>query len=56
MDGRSGSSMRLNFAGVADEDIREGIRRIGRIVGPDVGLMGGRTIDARGPGGGLTAR
>ena len=30
MDGRRGSSsMRLNFAGVPDEDIREGIRRIG---------------------------
>ncbi len=42
MDGRSGSSsMRLNFAGVADEDIREGIRRISAIVGPDVGLMRG---------------
>ena len=31
VDGRSGaSSMRLNFAGVPEEDIREGIRRIGR--------------------------
>ena len=31
MDGRSGSSsMRLNFAGVPEQDIREGIRRIGR--------------------------
>ena len=29
--------MRLNFAGVPDEDIREGIRRIGAIVGPDTG-------------------
>jgi 2-aminoadipate transaminase len=42
MDGRSGShSMRLNFAGVPDEDIREGIRRIGAIVGPDPRLMMG---------------
>jgi 2-aminoadipate transaminase len=41
MDGRSGAtSMRLNFAGVPDEDIREGIRRIGAIVGPDTGLLG----------------
>ena len=41
MDGRSGSnSMRLNFAGVPDEDIREGISRISAIVGPDTGLMG----------------
>jgi 2-aminoadipate transaminase len=42
MDGRSGSnSMRLNFAGVPDEDIREGIRRISAIVGPDTGLLMG---------------
>ena len=42
MDGDSGaSSMRLNFAGVPDEDIREGIRRISAIVGPDAGLMMG---------------
>jgi 2-aminoadipate transaminase len=41
MDGSSGaSSMRLNFAGVPDEDIREGIRRIGAILGPDTGLLG----------------
>jgi 2-aminoadipate transaminase len=41
MDGRSGSSsMRLNFAGVPDEDIREGIRRIGAIMDGDSGLLG----------------
>ncbi|HYM46623.1 MAG TPA: PLP-dependent aminotransferase family protein [Solirubrobacteraceae bacterium] len=41
MDGRSGSnSMRLNFAGVPDEDIREGIGRIARIIDPDTGLLG----------------
>jgi len=41
MDGRRGSSsMRLNFAGVPDDDIREGIRRIGRTLGPDTGLLG----------------
>jgi 2-aminoadipate transaminase len=40
VDGRSGaSSMRLNFAGVPDEDIREGIRRISAIVGPDTGQL-----------------
>jgi 2-aminoadipate transaminase len=40
MDGRSGtSSMRLNFAGVPDEHIREGIRRIAKIMGPDTGLL-----------------
>jgi 2-aminoadipate transaminase len=41
MDGiNGGSSMRLNFAGVPDDDIREGIRRIGRTLGPDTGLLG----------------
>jgi 2-aminoadipate transaminase len=40
-DGRRGSSsMRLNFAGVPEDDIREGIRRIGRIMGGDGGLLG----------------
>jgi 2-aminoadipate transaminase len=40
MDGRSGSaSMRLNFAGVPDEDIREGIRRISAIMAPDTGVL-----------------
>jgi 2-aminoadipate transaminase len=41
MDGRSGSSsMRLNFAGVPDGDIREGVRRIGKVVREQVGLYG----------------
>jgi len=41
MDGRSGaSSMRLNFAGVPDDDIREGVRRIGRAMGGQAGLFG----------------
>ncbi|HEX4188548.1 MAG TPA: PLP-dependent aminotransferase family protein [Solirubrobacteraceae bacterium] len=40
-DGRSGSSsMRLNFAGVAEADIREGIRRIGEALGGQAGLFG----------------
>ncbi len=45
MDGdRGSSSMRLNFAGVPEEDIREGIRRISAIVGPDTArLMGALT-------------
>jgi 2-aminoadipate transaminase len=43
-DGRSGSSsMRLNFAGVADEDIREGVRRIGKALGGQAGLFGALT-------------
>ncbi len=41
VDGRRGSSsMRLNFAGVPDDDIREGIWRIGKIMGGDTGLLG----------------
>jgi 2-aminoadipate transaminase len=40
VDGQRGSSsMRLNFAGVPDDDIREGIRRISRIAAPDSGLL-----------------
>src|SRR3989440_8847256 len=41
MDGRSGSSsMRLNFAGVAEDDIRAGVRRIGEALGGQAGLFG----------------
>jgi 2-aminoadipate transaminase len=40
MDGRGASSMRLNFAGIREQDIREGIRRIGKVVGEQVGLFG----------------
>jgi len=40
MDGRGGSSMRLNFAGVPEEEIREGIRRIGKVVREQVRLFG----------------
>ncbi len=40
VEGRNGAnSMRLNFAGVPEEDIREGIRRISAIVGPDTGQL-----------------
>jgi 2-aminoadipate transaminase len=40
VDGRGGSSMRLNFSGVSDDDIREGVRRIGEVVREQVGLYG----------------
>jgi 2-aminoadipate transaminase len=44
VDGHRGAcSMRLNFAGVADSDIREGVRRIGRAVGEQLGLLGSLT-------------
>jgi 2-aminoadipate transaminase len=38
LDGRGGSEMRLNFSGVGDDDIREGIRRIGKVVREQVAL------------------
>jgi 2-aminoadipate transaminase len=41
MDGQSGSSsMRLNFAGIPEEDIREGVRRIGKAIREQLGLLG----------------
>ena len=40
MDGRRGaSSMRLNFAGLPAEEVREGIRRIGENMGGETGLL-----------------
>jgi 2-aminoadipate transaminase len=48
LDGQGASSMRLNFAGVRDDDIREGIRRIGKVAREQIGLFG--TLGgARGP-------
>jgi 2-aminoadipate transaminase len=38
--------MRLNFAGVPEQDIREGVRRIGAAVHEQLGLLGSLT----GPG------
>ena len=32
LDGRGANAMRLNFSGVGDDDIREGVRRIGEVV------------------------
>jgi 2-aminoadipate transaminase len=40
VDGRGGSSMRLNFSGVGEDDIREGIRRIGEVVREQVAMYG----------------
>jgi 2-aminoadipate transaminase len=40
LDGRGGSSMRLNFSGVSEELIREGIRRLGEVVREQVALYG----------------
>jgi 2-aminoadipate transaminase len=40
LDGRGRSSMRLNFSGCDEEDIREGVRRIGEVVTEQVALYG----------------
>jgi 2-aminoadipate transaminase len=40
VDGRGGSSMRLNFSGSDEDEIREGVRRIGRVVAEQVDLYG----------------
>jgi 2-aminoadipate transaminase len=40
LDGRGASSMRLNFSGVGESDIREGVRRIGEVVREQVELYG----------------
>src|ERR1700745_109018 len=40
VDGRGGSSMRLNFSGVDEADIHEGVRRLGEVVREQVELYG----------------
>jgi 2-aminoadipate transaminase len=40
VDGRGGSSMRLNFSNANADDIREGIRRIGKVVREQIALYG----------------
>jgi 2-aminoadipate transaminase len=40
LDGRGGSEMRLNFSGVTDDEIREGVRRIGEVIREQVALYG----------------
>ena len=47
VDGRSGaSSMRLNFAGVPEANIREAVRRIAAVLDPDTSLLGALTGSA----------
>jgi 2-aminoadipate transaminase len=45
-ESRGRSSMRLNFSGVGDEEIREGVRRIGKAIGEQVELYGALTSKA----------
>jgi 2-aminoadipate transaminase len=45
IDGRGASSMRLNFSGSTADEIREGIRRIGGVIGEQVDLYQSLTTD-----------
>jgi 2-aminoadipate transaminase len=45
VDGRGGSSMRLNFSAVSEEEIVEGISRIGKVIDAQISLYG--TISGR---------
>ena len=50
VDGRGGSSMRLNFSGADVDDIVEGIRRIGKVVDEQIALYATFTgTDSRRP-------
>ncbi len=49
VDGRGGSSMRLNFSGVDEAEITEGIRRIGKVISEQVELYGALTGEQRLP-------
>ncbi|MGX6447792.1 aminotransferase-like domain-containing protein [Patulibacter sp. S7RM1-6] len=52
LDGRGGNSMRINFSGVAEDDIREGVARIGATVAEQLELYASLTGGARGRSGG----
>ena len=49
LDGRGRSSLRLNFSGVDEEAIREGVRRIGKVIAEQVALYGTLTGERRAP-------
>jgi 2-aminoadipate transaminase len=49
VDGRGSHSMRLNFSGVNEDEIREGVRRIGKVIAEQVDLYGALTGEQRLP-------
>ncbi|HEX5983796.1 MAG TPA: PLP-dependent aminotransferase family protein, partial [Solirubrobacterales bacterium] len=49
VDGRGRHSMRLNFSGVDGDEIREGVRRIGKVIAEQVELYGTLTGEQRLP-------
>jgi 2-aminoadipate transaminase len=48
VDGRGGSSMRLNFSAAGEDDIVEGIRRIGKVIDEQMSLWGTLTTGTTG--------
>jgi 2-aminoadipate transaminase len=46
-ENRGRSSMRLNFSGVDDDEIREGVRRIGKAIAEQVDLYHALTVEQR---------
>ncbi len=55
VDDRGGSSMRLNFSGVNEDEIREGIRRLGEVIREQIALystLTGQPVAERGAAGG----
>jgi 2-aminoadipate transaminase len=55
-EGRGRSSMRLNFSGVGDEEIREGVRRIGKAIAEQVELYSALTSDSGAASGSAQSR
>src|SRR3954447_21513852 len=49
LDGRGHSSLRLNFSASSEDEIREGVRRIGQVVDEQVALYGTLTGEERAP-------
>jgi 2-aminoadipate transaminase len=49
VDGRGSHSMRLNFSGVDEDEIREGVRRIGKVIAEQVDLYGALTGEQKLP-------
>jgi 2-aminoadipate transaminase len=48
-DGRGASSMRLNFSGVSEQEIHDGVRRIGKVINEQVAMYGTLTGTQRAP-------
>jgi 2-aminoadipate transaminase len=49
LDGRGHSSLRLNFSASSEDEIREGIRRIGEVISEQIALYGTLTGEERSP-------